>query len=247
MPLTADTVEPLLRGAFGRPYRFVPECASTQDELRGSGLPEGAVVATDHQTAGRGRSGSAWTDTAGEALLFSLLLRPPPTPQLPQLSLAAALAVAEAIEETAGVHTQVKWPNDVLVDGRKVAGLLLEGGPAEVVLGVGVNVNQREATLPPTSGLLPLSLRAATGRDHDRARLLAEMLRRLETRYRAWLAGEIEELIGALELRNFLRDRPLVVAGERCVGGRIAPDGRLEVVLPDGSTRRVESGEVQLA
>ena len=113
--LTPDVVRPLLRGRLGTPYRWSPECASTQDVLRDVELPEGAVAVTDHQTGGRGRSGRAWEDVAGRSLLASLLLRPAAGAPAEQLSLVTGLAVAETIDRIAGVQSELKWPNDVLV------------------------------------------------------------------------------------------------------------------------------------
>src|SRR6266545_6118535 len=128
-------VVPLLRGRFGRPYSFVPRCASTQRLL--DGAPEGAVVATDEQTEGRGRLGRSWHAPPGTSLLFSIVLTPSvPSERLPELSVVAGEAVAEAIGAEAGLATTVKPPNDVLVDGRKVAGVLAEANEGRVTLGV---------------------------------------------------------------------------------------------------------------
>ena len=138
--------------------------------LRDAELPEGAVAVTEHQTAGRGRSGRSWSDVAGRSLLLSLLLRPPAGRPVEQLSLVVGLAVAEAIEATAELAAAVKWPNDVLVEGGKVAGVLLESSGATVICGIGVNVDQAEAELPAATRLPSGSLRVATGRAHDRAR-----------------------------------------------------------------------------
>jgi BirA family biotin operon repressor/biotin-[acetyl-CoA-carboxylase] ligase len=117
-------VEPLLRGRFGRPYLWSESCASAQDVLRGSDLPEGAVAVTEHQTSGRGREGRPWEDVAGKSLLLSLLLRPPAGMPTHQLALVSGLAVAESVEERRDA-AGIKWPNDVLLEGRKVAGVLL--------------------------------------------------------------------------------------------------------------------------
>src|SRR5262245_57483868 len=140
-------IEGLLEGRFGRPYTFVPSCASTQD-LLGPGDPEGAVVATDEQTAGRGRLGRVWVSPPGTAVLCSVLLRPPPGRRFPELSLVAGVAVADAVEEALELSAQIKWPNDVLVNRKKVAGILAEGREGAVVLGIGLNVNQTRGQLP---------------------------------------------------------------------------------------------------
>ena len=145
--LTPDAVEPLLRGRFGRPYLWSESCTSTQNVLRGSVLPEGAVAVTEHQTSGRGREGRPWHDVAGKSLLVSLLLRPPAGTPTQQLALVAGLAVAESVEQDRDA-AGIKWPNDVLLEGRKVAGVLLEASEGAVVCGIGVNVAQVEGELP---------------------------------------------------------------------------------------------------
>jgi BirA family transcriptional regulator, biotin operon repressor / biotin---[acetyl-CoA-carboxylase] ligase len=182
-------VEPLLPGRFGRPYLYAEACRSTQ-RLLPDDAPEGAVAVTDHQTAGRGRHGRTWTDAAGTSLLLSLLLRPPvATERLPELTLVAAAACAGAITAVTGLEATLKHPNDVLVHGRKVAGVLGEAAAGRVVLGVGVNVNQEPGQLPPETRLPATSLRIELGRPVRRDELLAQLLHRLERDYDAWLSA----------------------------------------------------------
>jgi BirA family transcriptional regulator, biotin operon repressor / biotin---[acetyl-CoA-carboxylase] ligase len=180
--LSAECVEPLLEGRLGRPYSFVSECESTQ-LLIGPDDPEGATLATDHQTAGRGRLGRVWEDAPAHGLLFSVLLRPgPPIAVWPELSVVAGEAVAAALP----VAASVSHPNDVMVDGRKIAGILPEAADGRVVLGIGVNVNQAAEDLPAGAVKPPTSLRIETGREWERAPLLAAILLELENRYDAW-------------------------------------------------------------
>jgi BirA family biotin operon repressor/biotin-[acetyl-CoA-carboxylase] ligase len=187
--LAPETVEPLLRGRLGRPYRYVEHCASTQ-RLLADDAPEGEAVAAGEQTEGRGRLGRTWEAPAGTSLLMSVRLLPDvPGDRLPELTVVAAEAVAEAITELAGLGTEVKHPNDVLIAGRKTAGVLAEAVEGRVTLGIGVNVNQTADELPNGARLPPTSLRVATGRAYDRAALLAETLARLEQRYDAWRAS----------------------------------------------------------
>ncbi len=244
--LTPDVVRPLLRGRFGTPYRWSPECASTQDVLRDGELPEGAVAVTEHQTGGRGRSGRAWEDVAGRSLLASCLLRPAAGAPAEQLSLVTGLAVAEAIDRLAGVRSELKWPNDVLVGEAKVAGILLESSRGGVVCGVGVNVDHVATELPDGTRLRPTSLRAVTGRRHDRAALLAELLLALERHYDTWAAAGLAPLLPALEARNALRGARVAIGGVAGVVGPIAPDGRLSLTRDDGSAVLVASGEAQV-
>lgn len=244
--LTEEVVAPLVRGRFAVPYLWQPACPSTQDVLRGSGLPEGAVAVTEHQTAGRGRSGRRWEDAAGRCVLVSVLLRPPRGGPVPQVSLVAGLAVAEALEAVAGLPTGLKWPNDVLVEGRKVAGILLESDGDAVVCGIGVNVDQAEEDLPTGTVAPATSLRVATGRAIDRATVLATMLDALERRYDAWRHDGIEPLLPLLEERNVLRGRRARADGVEGVVGTLARDGRILLELPGGESRPIGSGELQL-
>jgi len=184
--LAPEDVEPLLRGRLGRPFRFVEECGSTQQLLDPAG-PEGATVATDLQTQGRGRLGRTWEAPAGRALLFSVLLRPkPPMALWPELSLVAGDAVAAALRTETGVIAELSHPNDVMVEGRKLAGILPEVSRGRVRLGIGVNVNQAADELPAETPKPSTSLRLETGRDWPRAPLLAAILLELERRYDEW-------------------------------------------------------------
>jgi BirA family biotin operon repressor/biotin-[acetyl-CoA-carboxylase] ligase len=242
-PLSADVVEPLLRGRFGRPYLWSESCASTQDALRSGDLPEGAVAVTEHQIAGRGREGRRWDDVPGRSLLLSILLRPPARSASQELSLVAGLAVAEAVEEDRDA-AGIKWPNDVLLGGRKVAGVLLEAAAGVVVCGIGVNVSQAQGELPGGTQVAAGSLLAVTGRAPDRAELLVTLLEILEHRYDAWRRSGLAPLLDELEARNILRGRHVEAGGESGVAGRIAPDGRLTLRRDDGTTVLVGSGEV---
>jgi BirA family biotin operon repressor/biotin-[acetyl-CoA-carboxylase] ligase len=184
--LSSGSVEPLLQGRLGRPYRFVDECASTQ-LLLDPEEAEGTTVATDLQTHGRGRLGRRWKAPAGRALLFSVLLRPrPPMPLWPELSLIAGEAVAAALHVETGVPAELGHPNDVLVEGRKVAGILPEASVGKVRLGIGVNVDQTTEELPAETRKPPTSLRVETGREWPRAPLLAAILLELERHYDDW-------------------------------------------------------------
>jgi len=186
--LTPELVSPLLRGRFGTPYRFVDSCLSTQ-RLLGDDDPEGAAVATDHQTEGRGRLGRVWEDIPGRSILISVLLHPrAPMPLWPELSLVAGEAVARALNAQTGIDASLRHPNDVVVAGRKLVGVLPEASTGRVVLGIGVNVNQTADQLPMGTAKPPTSLRVELGREVDRAPLLAAILHELELHYDAWAA-----------------------------------------------------------
>jgi BirA family biotin operon repressor/biotin-[acetyl-CoA-carboxylase] ligase len=182
-------VLPLLRGRFGRPYRYAERCASTQ-RLLAPDDPEGAVACTEEQTEGRGRLGRSWQAPARSSVLVSVLLTPTVEAlRLPELSPVAGRAVADAIAAETGLCPSLKFPNDVLVGERKVAGILAEASEGRVVLGIGVNVHQTAEQLPAETQTPATSLRLETGRELDRARLLASILERLETAYQSWLGG----------------------------------------------------------
>ena len=164
--LTPDVVRPALRGTFGREYHWARETATTQRMLPPEAT-HGAVALAERQTEGRGRLGRTWVDSA---LMFSVALHPPPlVARWPELTLVAARAVADAI----GDRAAIKHPNDVLVDGRKAAGVLAEAG-TRVVLGIGINVGGAKW---PGGGWV----------DRDRLDLLVDVLERLERGYDAWL------------------------------------------------------------
>ena len=206
------TVEPLLRGRFGRPYLFRERCATTQELVRG--FPEGAVAAAEEQTAGRGRRGRSWVAPPGAAVLFSLSLRPRIAPdRLAAFSLVAADAVCAA----AGPETAVRWPNDVIAGGRKLAGVLCELREGQLVVGVGINANLEENELPAGARVPATSLQLLRGALVDRAHVLADVLWELEVRYDRYLEHGFEGLE-----RNELLGRTV-----RLTGG---PDGPVDGV-----------------
>jgi BirA family biotin operon repressor/biotin-[acetyl-CoA-carboxylase] ligase len=215
---------------LGRPRLHLRETASTNAvarELAAAGAPHGTLVTAGAQTAGRGRQGRAWASPRG-ALLLSLLIRDPD----PLLSLRAGLAVADV----AGPDARVKWPNDVLVAGRKVAGVLVEGRPAErwAVLGIGVNAAVEPGDLPP-------ELRASAGTlGLAPERVLPRLLAALEVR----LADE--RPLDALRERDALLGERVVWAGGEGTGAGIASSGGLRVRLADGAETVLDAGEVHL-
>jgi BirA family biotin operon repressor/biotin-[acetyl-CoA-carboxylase] ligase len=221
----------------GRPRRHLRETTSTNElarTLAAAGAPHGTLVTAGYQTAGRGRQGRTWTAPAGRALLLSLIVR-----ELdPLLPLRAGLAVADL----AGESALVKWPNDVLVDGRKVAGVLIESRPQEgwTVVGIGVNVALDLAGMPP-------ELRATAGtlgrRPADLEAALLELLGHLERRF-----GEaVEDALRALRDRDALLGRTITWTGGEGIGAGIDEDGALRVRLADGSETKVSAGEVTVS
>jgi BirA family transcriptional regulator, biotin operon repressor / biotin---[acetyl-CoA-carboxylase] ligase len=187
--LAGVDVVPRLRGRLGRDYRYVESTPSTQLSIPAD-APEGAIVVAGEQTEGRGRLGRRWLAPAGTSLLCSLQLRPTvPGERLPELTGVAARACADAIAAVSGLEPVLKFPNDVLLDGRKVAGVLAEAREGRVVLGMGVNVNLAEDQLPQEVDRPATSLLVETGRELDRAELLVELLERLERGYDDWVSA----------------------------------------------------------
>jgi BirA family biotin operon repressor/biotin-[acetyl-CoA-carboxylase] ligase len=183
----AAVVVPRLSGRFGHDYRYLARCASTQ-RLLPENAPEGAVAVADEQTEGRGRLGRHWVAPAGSSVLCSVLLRPGiETSRLPELSVVAGRACAEAIAGVTGLEPTVKLPNDVLVAGRKTAGILAEASEGRVVLGIGINVHQTAGELPEGTEPPAASLDLETGTTVDRRGLLVALLDHLERRYDEWL------------------------------------------------------------
>jgi BirA family biotin operon repressor/biotin-[acetyl-CoA-carboxylase] ligase len=186
--LRREDVLPRLHGRFGREYLYAEVCPSTQ-RLLAPDAPEGAVAVAEEQTEGRGRLGRRWFSPPRKSVLCSVQLRPPvPPPHLPELSLVAGEACAEAIAAVTGLDPAIKLPNDVLLDGRKVAGILAEANEGRVVLGIGINVNLTEDELPRDVHVPATSLLLETGTRVDRTDVLVELLDRLERRYDEWLA-----------------------------------------------------------
>jgi BirA family transcriptional regulator, biotin operon repressor / biotin---[acetyl-CoA-carboxylase] ligase len=240
--LTPERVEPLLQGRFGRPYLYRERCESSQ-RLLDPVLDEGAVAVCDEQTAGRGRLGRSWIAPAGTAILCSVLLRPPPARAVAELSLVGGVAVAETVEAATALAAQIKWPNDVLINRRKVAGVLAEAAADVVVLGVGLNVGQSRDELPADAKVTAGSLLTVDGVRRERAPILVDLLLRLERAYDQWRDGGLDALYEGLGARDFLRGRKVYVDGEPGLGIAVDRRGRLEVEI-DGERRLVESGEV---
>ena len=185
---TREAVLPRLQGRFGHEYTYVESCPSTQ-RLLAPEAPEGAVAAAGEQTEGRGRLGRKWEVPAGTSILCSVQLRPrTPVSRFPQLTVVGAEACAEAIRAVTGLEPSLKHPNDVLVSGRKVAGVLGESGEGRVVLGVGINVNVEPDNLPVDVRIPATSLLAETLDPVDRVELLVQLLAALERRYDSWSA-----------------------------------------------------------
>jgi BirA family biotin operon repressor/biotin-[acetyl-CoA-carboxylase] ligase len=242
---------------LGKEIVYLPEVGSTNDrarQLAEAGAPEGTVVVTDFQTAGRGRLSRRWEAPRSCCLLLSLLFRPDLAPhQLQRLTMVCGLALVAAIETETGLVAGLKWPNDVVLHGAKVAGLLTEigvaGGRVEyVVVGTGLNVNLDPSQLPDDLAVPATSLSQAMGRRVPRLPLLQAYLRGLETRYLALKAGRSPQAEWAERLVTL--GRAVQVSGAESEFGGIAEDvdadGALLVRLPDGRLETVRAADVTL-
>ncbi len=221
---------------LGTPRLHLRRTGSTNDrarELVARGAPHGTLVTAGEQSAGRGRQGRTWSAPPGRALLCSVVVRDPPR----LLPLAAGVAVAEAVGERA----RVKWPNDVLIDGRKVAGILAEGRPQEgwAVVGVGVNVAVRTSDFPPE--LRETAATLGLGPEHIEP-TLQHVLDALER----WLPSAPAAVLEEVRARDALRDRRVRWAGGGGVAAGVDGDGRLIVQTEHGRVA-LEAGEVHLA
>jgi BirA family transcriptional regulator, biotin operon repressor / biotin---[acetyl-CoA-carboxylase] ligase len=186
--LAAPPVRAALSGGLWTSVDVVDRTGSTSADLLARGGPEGQVLVAEEQTAGRGRMGRSWVSQPGAALTFSVLLRPAVVPPARRgwLPLLAGVAVATAVRSVAGVTATLKWPNDVLIGDRKLAGILAEQSGDAVVVGIGVNVATAASALPVSPAGLPATSLLVEGADVARDVLLIEVLRQLERHYLAF-------------------------------------------------------------
>ena len=243
----------------GRDIRVFQETTSTNDiidKLARDGVKEGVVVFAESQTKGRGRLGRKWVSPARRGLWFSILLRPDLRPQAAtQLTIAAATALVRAIRQHTGLQPAVKWPNDILINGRKVAGILTEMS-AEldrikyVILGLGLDVNQTPGEFPADLRKLATSLKIETGQQIDRAELAAVFLREFDTDYARLAAGQFEVLADEWEARcGTLGRQVAITVGSRKLLGRaesLDSDGALLLRTEHGRLERIMGGDVVL-
>lgn len=223
-------------------------------DLARQGEAAGTVVIADEQTAGRGRQRRPWSSPRGQGLWFSVLLRPNlSSDRAGLLPLFAGLSVAQSLESGPGLHPDLKWPNDVLLDGRKVCGILVESEIRSnrrlkfAIVGIGLNVNQASEDFPPELRASATSLRLALGRESDRQRLLIDMLNALHTNYRGLREGRAEELIAAWIRRCPMFGQPIEVRhADRVYKGifeALTESGGLVLRLPSGVHKTFYSGE----
>lgn len=241
----------------GRDIQVFQETSSTNDvveKLARDGVKEGVVVFAEAQTKGRGRLGRKWVSPAKKGLWFSVLLRPQIRPvEATQLTVGAATALARAIQKQTNLSPDIKWPNDLLLRGRKVAGILTELSAEvdrvkHVILGIGLDVNQTASDFPADVRKLATSLKLECGRAIDRAELAAAILQELDRDYARICSGGFAALADEWESRcTTIGQNVTIGIGERRVRGRaeaLDDDGALLVRTEHGRLERIIGGDV---
>jgi len=230
--------------SFGAPHRHYRVADSTNArarELVEAGAPGGTVVTADEQTAGRGRQGRTWTAPPGKALLYSAVLRPLDERHL-LLPLAVPLAVCEAAEELEPeIECQIKWPNDVWIDGRKLAGVLIEAKPQDgwAVIGVGLNLSIAPDEFPPDLRETAVSILSALPTPLAAASVLNRHLNR-------WVEADRTDVLAAWRSRDALRGREISWDGGNGVADGIEDSGDLVIVAAGGDRVVLGAGEIHL-
>lgn len=260
-----DSIDPhevkaQLNGGIGARLEFCKTTGSTNADafrLAEEGAVEGTVVMADCQTGGKGRRGRVWASPAGVNLYCSIILRPSIMPhEAPQLTFLSAVATARAIEQTGGLTPEIKWPNDLLISGRKVAGLLNEMSAETdcinfVVLGIGVNLNMTADQFPPDLRQPATSLRLESGQPVDRTAFASALLNELDALYADFLLHGFGPVREEWQQRCNAKGRQVLVSdsGTECTGGLftgIDADGALLLRSADNVLHRITCGDVRV-
>jgi BirA family biotin operon repressor/biotin-[acetyl-CoA-carboxylase] ligase len=239
---------------IGKNILYYPTTSSTMDSAKqaiGEGADEGTVVLADHQTAGRGRLDREWLSVPGGGILLSIILYPD-IKILPRLTMAACLAVARSIEEVTGLQPAIKWPNDVLLEGRKVSGILSESDVSGesvnyAVVGIALNVNLDTSTMPDIADTAT-SLKQALGREVPRQQVLVSLLQEFENLYLTLRRGESIQREWLQRLETLGKDVS-VRCGDEVQDGyaeSVDEEGNLIIRRPDGRLITVAAGDVTL-
>lgn len=242
---------------FGQRVVYRESCSSTQliaHEEAQNGAVDGTVVIAEEQTSGKGRMSRPWDSAVGKGIWMSLITRPTLTPQqAPQMTLVAAVAVTRAIEEVVGIEPSIKWPNDLLVDGKKVTGILteLQADPDRVkaiILGIGINVNQSEEDFSEALTPIATSLKIASGKTVNRGKLIAKTLEYLEYYTDLYVAHGFSPIKLIWEgYSNTIGQRIRAVMFNETIEGialGITEEGMLNLKLDDGSIRGIFSADI---
>lgn len=243
----------------GRQIQVFQETSSTNEvalRLAVDGVAEGAVVFAEHQSRGRGRLGRAWFGSTGKSVLMSLILRPVlRPPEAARLTIIGAVAAARAVEKWTAVRPSIKWPNDLIVGEKKLAGILTEmraetGQIHHLVLGIGLNVNQTKMDFPKELRQRCTSLRILTGQVWNRAAVAAALLKELDWGYQRMKEGRFAKIAAEWQSRCATLGRQVAVQfGESTIQGRaeaIDGDGALLLRTGSGLVKRIFGGDVLL-
>jgi len=243
---------------FGRPlytYGSVGSTNAVAARLADAGAPEGTLVTAEEQTRGRGRLGRKWHSPAGVGIWMSLILRPAADPaRAAGLSLVAGLSIVAALRPLTESDIRIKWPNDVELSGRKLAGVLCESAVEgtnvrHTVVGMGININHELSDIPQDLKAIAVSLRMATGRRHRRVEIVAAILRAFEARYKAYFDGRATHLVQEFRERSGLIGRIVrITLPDRTYEGTVLDvtnEGSL-LVLTGSGPRTVTAGEASL-
>jgi len=256
-----DDLKSLQRGKLiGRDILFFPEIDSTNREARDrarEGAREGTVVLADFQSRGRGRLGRVWESPSGANVYLSVILRPPiPPPAAPQITLLAGVSAARALSRVSGLECRIKWPNDIFLRGKKMAGILaeMEGEGSKVgfiILGLGVNVNWRKEDFPLDLKDTATSLQTERGEEISRAAAAAGFFRELEEEYISFLReGFSARLRDEWNRLSWVNGKQVTLQSSGgTISGRalgLDTDGALLVLDGEGNTRRFVAGDVSL-
>jgi BirA family transcriptional regulator, biotin operon repressor / biotin---[acetyl-CoA-carboxylase] ligase len=258
--LPAEIRDGLKTAVFGQGrIDYFPEIDSTNVHARtiaDDGAPEGTLVVAEAQLRGKGRRGTTWHSPAGQGIYATVVLRPRVPPSAaPQLVLMTAVAAAEALLTHADVPLTVKWPNDILAGGKKIAGILadmrLDRDRIDyIIIGLGLNVNTPAEGLPPEIEGIATSLCAVTGRIFSRAELLRTYLEKLERYYGLFQQGRFEPIRTRwLDLARIIGKRVTIAGVGQTYDGEVVDvdrDGFLILKSPDGSIQRILAGDVSL-
>ncbi|MFC5714250.1 biotin--[acetyl-CoA-carboxylase] ligase [Thalassorhabdus alkalitolerans] len=244
-----------IMGAQVHYEKSVPSTQEVAHKLARDGAAEGTVIVADEQTKGKGRLGREWFSPPGTGLWFSLLLRPDiPPQQAPQLTLLTAVAVIEGIEEATGVKAEIKWPNDLLVQGRKIAGILTEmqsepDRVQAVIVGVGINVNQEKSSLPEDLQSIATSLAIEKGTPFHRADVLTSVLKRYEYWYQHFLHEGFDRVRRRWEALAISFGQKItartVQGAEYGTAKGITDDGVLILEKEDGEIKYIYSADIE--
>jgi BirA family biotin operon repressor/biotin-[acetyl-CoA-carboxylase] ligase len=259
VPFPAEVASGLSTVFTGRRIEYFRDLPSTNAEAKNlarEGCAEGTVVIAECQNGGRGRMGRSWFSPGNKGLWFSIVLRPPVNPvETPQVTMVAAVAVATALREHAGVPAGIKWPNDILLEGKKVCGILVElNAEADrvdfMVAGIGLNVNISRDEFPPEIRDIATSLQIASGRPVSRVPLLRALLESFEKWYGCWLEQGFAPVLKKWRELCVTLDCPVTVhtMKESFSGHALDVDdtGALLVRTEDGAIQRLIAGEVSL-